>query len=145
MGMGQDSTQGEDQMKSDLEKIQELDRKDIEASKSQDYPALLALWDEGGVAIPPGGDPIVGIRQIEAWLDNEAKIEYQVTRYEHTFQERKILGEWAFEWGSYRSAAVIKESGQTEAASGKLLRILKRQPDGEWKVARSIWNLDPGS
>ena len=62
--------------------------------------------------------------------------------YEHNFEERKILGDWAFEWGSYISVAAPKDGGEPSQSSGKLLRILKRQQNGEWKVARAIWNID---
>ena len=70
------------------------------------------------------------------------EIEYEVTKYEHNFKERKIIGDWAFEWGTYISAAAPKDDGSPVESSGKLLRILKRQSDGEWKVARAIWNID---
>lgn len=129
-------------MKTDLEKIQELDKKDIAASLVQDHQSLLALWDPDGIAIPPDQDPIVGIEQIENWLTQPAETPYEVTCYEHYFEERRILGEWAFEWGTYLSAAAPLDGSEVEQATGKLLRILKRQADGEWKVARAIWNVD---
>ena len=130
-------------MKTDLAKIKELDEKDIAASQAQDFEGLLDLWDPEGIAIPPDRDPVVGIEQIAIWLNQPAETEYEVTRYEHLFEERKIIGDWAFEWGSYLSAAAPLDGAAAIEASGKLLRILKRQPDGEWKVARAIWNVDP--
>ena len=130
-------------MQSDLTKIEELDRNDIAASKRQDKAALLDLWDEDGVALPPGGEPIVGIKALTHWLIRDDGPSHEVTVYEHDFHERTILGDWAFELGMFRSVARLTDSGETIETSGKLLRILKRQPDGEWKVARSIWNLDP--
>ena len=129
-------------MKQDLVKIKELDEKDIAASKAQDYECLLALWDPEGIAIPPDQDPVIGIEQIGIWLNQPDETEYEVTRYEHHFEERKIIGDWAFEWGSYLSAAAPLDGSEPIEASGKLLRILKRQSDGEWKVARAIWNID---
>lgn len=129
-------------MEQDLEKISKLDEKDIAASKARDYEGLLDLWDPEGIAIPPDRDPVVGIEQIAVWLDQPSETDYEVTRYEHHFEERKIMGDWAFEWGSYLSAAAPLDGSEPMEASGKLLRILKRQPDGEWKVARAIWNVD---
>jgi hypothetical protein len=46
-------------MKGDLDKIIELDKQDIAASKAQDFSTLLTLWDNEGVALPPTGDPCV--------------------------------------------------------------------------------------
>ena len=129
-------------MNNDLVKIQELDERDIAASKAQDYEALLGLWDKHGIVIPPSQEPIIGIDNIEKWLNQPSEIEYDVTEYKHSFEERKIISDWAFEWGSYSSVAVPKDGGKPIESSGKLLRILKRQQDGEWKVARAIWNVD---
>ncbi len=129
-------------MNEDLRKIQELDKKDIAASIAQDYKALLELWDKDGIAIPPDQGQIKGINEIEKWLNQSGEIDYEITKYEHKFEERKIIGDWAFEWGTYASAAEPKDDGPQIESSGKLLRILKRQPDGEWKVARAIWNID---
>jgi uncharacterized protein (TIGR02246 family) len=130
-------------MNPDLGKINRLDRRDIAASKAQDYSALLELWDDEGVAIPPGEEPIAGIDAIEKWLSQAGDTEYEITKYEHDFKERRIIGDWAFEWGTYASAAIPLEGGDPLESSGKLLRILRRQQDGEWKVARAIWNIDP--
>ena len=129
-------------MNNDLAKIQELDERDIAASKAQDYATLIELWDKDAIVIPPDQEPIIGIDNIEKWLNQSSEIEYDVTEYEHSFEERKIIGDWAFEWGSYSSVAVPKDGGESITSSGKLLRILKRQQDGEWKVARAIWNID---
>ena len=129
-------------MNKDLRKIQELDKKDIAASIAQDYESLIELWDEDCIAIPPDKDPVIGIYQIKRWLNQSKEIDYEVTRYEHNFVERKIIGDWAFEWGTFISTAVPQDEGPPVESSGKLLRILKRQPDGEWKVSRAIWNID---
>jgi len=132
-------------MSSDLEKIKQLDEKDIAASKARNFSKLLELWDDEGVVLPPGEEPIVGINAIEKWLKEAGEIEYNVTKYEHDFIERTIIGDWAFEWGTFISAGVVLGEEDSEEASGKLLRILKRQQDGEWKVARSIWNINPNN
>ena len=129
--------------KRDLDLIEELDRIDIEASKAQDSAALLSLWDDDGIALPPEGEPIVGKEALTAWLQADAEPDYLVTEYAHNFEERKILGDWAFEWGTYTSAAEPLGEGESIRATGKLLRILRRQTDGTWKVARAIWNHDP--
>ena len=130
-------------MSSDLDKITALDEQDVAASKAQDMSTLLTLWDDEGVALPPGGDPIIGIDALRAWLEGQGEPDYDVTEYAHDFAERQLLGDWAFEWGTYRSAAGPIGGGAPVKATGKLLRILRRQPDGSWKVARAIWNVDP--
>lgn len=130
-------------MTSDLERIQALDERDIAASLQRDHEALLDLWDENGVALPPGQPPVHGRDALDAWLSDEDEPEYRVTEYVHNFIERKINGDWAFEWGTFVSAAEPLGEGEPVRSSGKLLRILRRQEDGGWKVSHSIWNVDP--
>ena len=130
-------------MPSDLERILEFDRNDIAASKAQDFDALIGQWDPDGVALPPGGEAIVGIDALKEWLSDAAEPSYRITEYVHDFRKREILGDWAFEWGGYASAAEPLAGGEPARQSGHLLRILKRQVDGSWKAAVAIWNVDP--
>jgi len=125
--------------------IEELHRKDKEASKSQDFGALLSLWTDDGVLLLPGQAPIRGIEDLKQYMERhrETSQSYEILEYTHDFQEIQIIGEWAFEWGFYTASARIKETGKVFHERGKLFRVLKRQPDGTWKVARSIGHPDP--
>jgi len=67
----------------------------------------------------------------------------EVLEYVLDFEEVKFLGDYAFEWGTIRGATRPKSSGEIEYSTYKVMRILKKQPDGEWKVHRSIWNENP--
>jgi ketosteroid isomerase-like protein len=40
-----------------LAAIQELHKKDIEASKARDFETLLSLWTEDGILLEPGKNP----------------------------------------------------------------------------------------
>ena len=54
--------------------------------------------------------------------------------YKAEIKDVRIAGEWAFEWG-YIS---YKDSSNPKPMRGKVLRVMKRQPDGSWKFARVI-------
>ena len=58
-------------------------------------------------------------------------------------QEVKVLGDHAFQWGTYRYSLRPRAGGETVHTSGKLMRILQRQPNGSWKMHRSIATVDP--
>ncbi len=55
-------------------------------------------------------------------------------------KELVVADDYAFEWAIVRTAARVNASGEVIRQSQKLLRILKRSPDGRWKVHRAIWN-----
>jgi uncharacterized protein (TIGR02246 family) len=131
----------------DRRAIEELHRKDMAASKARDRATLLSLCSDDCVLLPPGEDPIVGKEAIRESLERDVEQEqhYEITEYIHDFEEVRMLGEWAFEWGMFSAAAEPVGGGPPIRSSGKILRILERQEDGTWKVARSIWNNDPGA
>ena len=58
-------------------------------------------------------------------------------------QEIKILGDHAFEWGTYHYSVRPRTGGDAVRFSGELMRILQRQPDGSWKMYRGISTSDP--
>jgi len=58
-------------------------------------------------------------------------------------QEITIAGDYAFEWGTYRSSARSLTDGQIVNYAGKFMRILQRQLDGSWKMHRTMVTTDP--
>jgi ketosteroid isomerase-like protein len=58
------------------------------------------------------------------------------------FEEIQVVGEYAFEWGTYRRRMRPRAGGEATCYSGKLMRILKRQADGAWKMHRTMMTLD---
>lgn len=131
-------------MPNDLEMIERLHAQDIAASRTRDLTILLALCTDDCVMLPPDRPPVIGKAAIAKWLEAEHELEqtYEITKYEHHFQEIKILGEWAFEWGTFSASAREYGSDNEVFTSGKLFRILQKQANGMWKVARSIWSND---
>ncbi len=124
--------------------IQELHAKDIEASKARDFETLLSLWTEDGVLLEPGKKPTIGIKEITAYIEEqkEASKAYEIKKYEHRWEEIKVIGDWAFEWGYFDAVAEMIASREFIEQKGKLLRILQKQRDGSWKVARVIAHND---
>ena len=128
----------------DLAAIEQLHRRDAAASKSGDVASLAALWTDDAVALPPGEAPVVGIEAIRKWLaaSQPDPSAVEIVDYVLEFKEVTIRGEEAIEWG--RSSVALRPRGAASIlrASGNLMRVLKRQADGSWKVSRSVWNLE---
>ena len=125
---------------SDLKAIEALHRKDVEASKAGDFEALRTLIDDDGVLLPPGASLQRGREGLDdafrAMQAQHRRVE--VLEYEQHFEEVVVLGDYAFEWGIMTGSQ--RYEGQVSSGRYHLMRILKKQPDGSWKIYRSIWN-----
>jgi uncharacterized protein (TIGR02246 family) len=124
-----------------LEAIEALHRRDVTAAKAGDFETLKSLLDDDCVLIPPGGGVIRGREAIDALYEEwrEAYNEVEVLTYEQNFEEVVVLGDYAFEWGSMWGTERGSD-GKQVGETFHLMRILKRQPEGEWKIHRTIWN-----
>jgi ketosteroid isomerase-like protein len=116
--------------------IERLHQQDVEATLSDKADELAKLWDGEAVRIQPGRPAEVGKAEIYA---NDKRWEVKPDRaktlcYKSEIKDVRIVGEWAFEWG-YIS---YKDSSNLKPMRGKVLRVMKRQPDGSWKFARVI-------
>ena len=59
---------------------------------------------------------------------------------QYTSQEIVVLGDWAFDRGTYRHTLTPKSGGAPIPENGKYLWLYRRHPDGSWKQTRVIWN-----
>jgi uncharacterized protein (TIGR02246 family) len=127
-----------------LANIKKLHQTDKEASLKGDFAILLTLLTDDCVLLPPDGPPITGKDDIKKHFEEQKELlsGIEIVEYVHDFQEIKILGNWAFEWGYFSNTARPIAGGELIKGSGKLFRILEQQQDGSWKVTRSIWNID---
>jgi ketosteroid isomerase-like protein len=127
-----------------LQAIDELHKKDKIASLSGDTETLLNLMTDDGIVIPHEGEIFEGKKGLRIMLEQNKKIlkEYDLVEYNHDFKEVKIIGKFAYEWGYYSGKYISKSDSSEVVGSGKLMRILELQVDGNWKIARSIWTVD---
>ena len=115
--------------------IREMNRKFIDTGKRMDNAAYLTLWADDAVDLLPGMKPLVGKKAMADWLEGvTAQMrDYKLTEYEIDFQEIKISGDWAFEWGTCRQTVHPPNGGKPMDNPGKILLILHREADGAWK------------
>ena len=125
-----------------MQAISSLHNQDIEASMSLDEPALESLWTDDIVTMHPGAPAIVGkaanIAKLQAGIERLKNQE--VLAYNEEFQEIRIQGDWAYEWGTITGRTRPFSGGDEASYRFNVMRVLQRQPDGSWKIARSIYN-----
>ena len=135
---GQQQQQAED----DKAAIEKLHEEDIQASLAIDVPKLESLWTNDIVTMAPGGPAIVGRDANEKKLEADAaKLKaMQILAFDEQWQEVRIDGDWAYEWGTMSGRMQPFSSGKETEYKFNVMRVLNKQGDGTWKIARSIYN-----
>lgn len=103
----------------------------VTASNSGDADALMELYAEDAVLLPPDHQPIEGRKAIgEFWRKGtDQGLEISTLRVDTD-------GRLGYLVGRYR----LPETDNEPADSGKYVMCLKRQTDGSWKLTADIWN-----
>ena len=125
----------------DLEAIEELHRQDVAATKAGDYETLMSLMDEECILFPPDSEPEDGRAYLSRFRASSDSIEPEpeILEFLQDWEEVRLLGEFAYEQGIVRYA-VRDASGAILRETQRLVRLLRRQPDGRWRVLRAMWH-----
>jgi ketosteroid isomerase-like protein/uncharacterized protein YndB with AHSA1/START domain len=121
--------------------IAELHARDEEASRAMDHATLASLWTDDVAALSPDGVVVRGRAANAARLEEltAAMAGQEIVDYDLYFEEVEVRGDWAFEWGTYAGTTRDPSSGAPRPLQGRLMRILQRQGDGAWRVARTMY------
>lgn len=110
----------------------------IAAYNAGDADAAVGLYAEDAVDMPVGQPNATGraaIREIIAAQFAAGKATASLAS-----DEMQLMGDWAYDRGTYSVSIVPTAGGDPINVSGRYLVILRRQADGSWKLVRSIDN-----
>jgi uncharacterized protein (TIGR02246 family) len=130
-------------VENDLLAIEAINQLDVQAALSNDAALMMSQWTEDFVLLPPAG-PVMRGRSTIADAFRGAKSP-EILEYVLDVQEVEVVGNYAFQWGTYHYSMRPRAAGEQVRTSGKLMRILQRQPDGSWKIHRTINTVDPAA
>jgi ketosteroid isomerase-like protein len=131
----------ETQIDRDVRTIFELTGEEATAIADGDLAHYLRLLADDAVFMPPNSPERTG-QDLRRWLgeflDNVA-IAY------HSFHhgETLVAGDLACHVFSCSWTASPKSKQKPALFHFKGLHLLRRQPDGSWRITREIWNLSP--
>jgi uncharacterized protein (TIGR02246 family) len=110
------------------------------AVNASDLEAVLGVWCDDGVMMPPHHPSIHGLAQIRRYFERL----FRQSRFEFSFTSSRIeiAGDVAFERVEYAASAWPAEGGSEVRDVGKGLHVYRRQANGAWKLAMDIWNSD---
>src|SRR5687767_3980542 len=121
----------------DVAAIEKLFQQDIAATVSRDPVALTDLWTDDAVRLG-GGQAEVGKKAIgESNERQTANRGFKVLSYlPETKDLTFLVGGWAIAWRSFTASYVDSPGGAAKQIRGTVLAVLKKLPDGSWKVFR---------
>lgn len=108
-----------------------------------DWASVVALYTDDAVVMPENRPAVIGKKAIQSL--------YRSVFNEFTFEgsgetlEIEVAGDWGYFRSTYTMVATPKAGGKPIEDIGKWLVIVRRQPDGSWKIARLIANSDKPS
>ena len=114
----------------------------IAAHLRMDNAAVMSMWAEDGVSLLPTTEPMIGKETIGKFMDDVVKRMpgYHMQKIDIDFQGIEVSGDWASEWALEHQVVQPPPGKPVFDSYGKLLLVLHREADGNWRIAREMWN-----
>ncbi len=113
------------------------------AQNTNNADLYMSLWDQDCMKMSQDAPSMFGIKA----LDQRTRTRFQATRFVTVIKTEEIVasGDWGFARGVATQELTPTAGGPTVHADAKWLDIMKRQPDGHWKIYRDATssNLPP--
>ena len=125
----------------DVEAIRDLLNRLTSAINTNNPLRATAVFTDDATLMPHGEDTVVGDDNIRAWLEGQFT-EFTYGNTMMVIAGMEVSGNWASAHGPYHQVVTPRNGGVPVPIEGKYLVTFERQPDGNWKVANAIWNLN---
>jgi ketosteroid isomerase-like protein len=125
----------------DIANIEDLHRQDVAASKAGEFEKLKSLMDQQCIVLPPDSAPESGQTYLDriAASSKDVQSQEQILEFSQDWEELQLFGDYAYERGIVRYS-IRDVDGEIIRETQRLLRILRRQEDGSWRVYRAMWH-----
>jgi ketosteroid isomerase-like protein len=140
------TTSGKTSHAADEAAITEFNKKYLGSINAGDIATLSSLTTEGHIMMAPGRPPIVG-KKANDEANGRAFQNFNIvetwTPVETVIAES---GDLAFQRGTYTVKATPKAGAapgtNIPTSTGTFMRIYRKQPNGEWRMVRDMFNND---
>ena len=128
-------------VEADEEAIRTVDGQMVAAISAGDLDRWLGFFTEDAIMMPPNAPAVVGKEAIREFVsDLMASTDFAVS---HDLGKVEVSRGGDLAYVSYAYKLTLKgPEGKPVTDSGKDISVLKKQPDGTWKVVIDIWNSD---
>jgi len=127
-------------MSEDERAIRELVATWMRASEAGDAETVLSLMADDALFMTPGREPF-GKREFADAARSMKGVRMEAAS---DIKELKVLGEWAY-LRNYIKVTMTPPGGEPMRRAGYTLTILRKEPDGKWRLVRDANLLAAGS
>lgn len=131
-----------EQARADADRVRGVLDRLFEAYQRRDLTTMLNCYAPDVVTMMPFGEPLYGLDEWRKLLERSFRRVY-ILDLDVDVEEVSVNGHWAFEWHNEWSTQLLRETEEVRTRYIRGAQLLKRQSDGEWKVARYIANVVP--
>src|SRR4029453_4745046 len=104
------------------------------AINNADFDALLPLYTADGRLMPPGAQPVTGPLAIRDFFAGRGR---SVRNHKVELVDVLPIGNYAYTTSHFTATLVVNE--KAAPISGSTVRLLEREPNGEWKIKSHIF------
>jgi len=129
----------------DIAKIRDVHKRYETTWLKGDADGVRSLFTDDCVLLPHhGGRPRVGKKELDEFWFAPGGPATTVTKLIVSIEQIGGDGEIAYVWGTDEVAWTTVQDGKTTSSANKgtFLNILRKQPNGEWKITHHMWD-DP--
>jgi uncharacterized protein (TIGR02246 family) len=129
-----------DRSEGDIQRVHRTTAALLSAVNSSDRDAVIAVWCDDGVLMPPHRRSVRGRSDIAEYFGQ--LFEQRRLRFDFTASQIEVDRDMAIERVEYTASAWPAKGGAEVRDAGKGVHVYRRQADGSWKLAMDIWNSD---
>ncbi len=127
-------------VQADIAAIGEARQQLIDAINADDVEGIMAGLTDDHLTMPPNEPTPQTLDALRSW--HERRIAEFTIDFDVSSLEMEISGDWAINRFSSINTLTPRDSGASIQNTSKGLWIWHHEPDGSWKLSRSIWNND---
>jgi uncharacterized protein (TIGR02246 family) len=134
---GSENTAG---YEADVQAILDLEQTVFDAQIAGDFDAWLSSFTEDAIVMLPNAPALTDKLAIGQW--NAPYFEQFDLHEESDYREVEVAGDWGYIRAHWIWTLTPKGGGKSVKDTGYSIWIVRRQPDGSWKIARGIFNSE---
>ena len=122
----------------DVAALRQIAERDAPIVRARDWAALVAEYAEDAVRMPPNGPTVQGRDNIRKMLEQMPPI----SAFNFRLVDLQGDGRLAYMRGAWSITVGAPGAPRPVSDSGKILVVLRKQPDGSWLRMADAWNSD---